>query len=177
MSFDVLTGKIRMWSAQRDLDKADPRLQLLKLVEEVGELTDALLRDNTYEIRDALGDILVVLTILAQQLELDLVDCLEESYLEIRNRRGKTVDGVFIKEEMKRQPIDFMEMVAMMLLEKDITLSEAAEKMEIKESDFIGVITEKTAINFGFVRKLRDRVFPDMPLWFFEGLYKENADD
>lgn len=101
MDLDLLIDRIRYWSIKKGLDKADLKIQLLKLEEEVGELIGALLRENTLEIRDALGDILVVLTILAQQLELDLVDCLEEAYLEIKNRKGTLKNGVFIKENEK----------------------------------------------------------------------------
>jgi len=72
--------------------------QFMKLVEEVGELSNAILKDNKAEQIDALGDINVVLIILAEQLGFDLDTCLEYAYNEIKNRKGKTINGSFIKE-------------------------------------------------------------------------------
>jgi len=72
--------------------------QFMKLVEEVGELSNAMLKDNKAEQIDALGDCVVVLIILAEQLGFDLDTCLESAYNEIKNRKGKTINGSFIKE-------------------------------------------------------------------------------
>jgi NTP pyrophosphatase (non-canonical NTP hydrolase) len=72
--------------------------QFMKLVEEVGELSNAILKDDKAEQIDALGDIQVVLIILAEQLGFDLDTCLQCAYNEIKNRKGKTINGSFIKE-------------------------------------------------------------------------------
>jgi len=72
--------------------------QFMKLVEEVGELSNAMLKGNKTEQIDALGDINVVLIILAEQLGFDLDTCLQCAYDEIKNRKGKTINGTFIKE-------------------------------------------------------------------------------
>jgi len=72
--------------------------QFMKLVEEVGELSNAILKDDFKEQIDALGDIQVVLIILAEQLGFDLDTCLQCAYDEIKNRKGKTINGSFIKE-------------------------------------------------------------------------------
>ena len=45
-----------------------------------------------------MGDIFVTLIILCDQLNLDLVDCLARAYEKIKDRKGKTINGVFIKE-------------------------------------------------------------------------------
>jgi len=65
---------------------------------EVGELASAVAKDNEDATVDAIGDVLVTIIILSAQLELSPWYCLESAYEEIRNRKGKTVDGVFIKE-------------------------------------------------------------------------------
>lgn len=72
--------------------------QFMKLVEEVGELSNAMLKDNKTGIIDALGDVSVVLIILAEQLGFDLDTCLECAYNEIKDRKGQTLNGTFIKE-------------------------------------------------------------------------------
>jgi len=72
--------------------------QFMKLVEEVGELSNAMLKDNKAGIIDSLGDISVVLIILAEQLGFDLDTCLECAYNEIKDRKGQTLNGTFIKE-------------------------------------------------------------------------------
>ena len=67
-------------------------------MEEVGELSSALLKSNKPEQEDAIGDIQVVLIILSAQLGIDYKASLESAYEVIKNRKGKTVDGTFIKE-------------------------------------------------------------------------------
>jgi len=71
--------------------------QFMKLSEEVGELANAILKGNKMEQIDALGDIKVVITILAEQLGFDIDECEEIAYQEIKNRTGKTINGTFIK--------------------------------------------------------------------------------
>ena len=89
--------KVRKWAQDRGLD--DPELvksQFVKLVEEVGELASDIARGR--DPRDSIGDTLVVLTILAQQLDTDLSECLTVAYDQIKNRTGKMVNGVFVKD-------------------------------------------------------------------------------
>ena len=95
---DDLITLIEQWSTDRDLHKAESRTQLLKTVEEVGELTTSLLRDDRDGVIDGLGDVFVTLVILAQQQELSLYDCVICAYSEIKDRKGQTVNNVFIKE-------------------------------------------------------------------------------
>lgn len=93
-----LSNKIRQWATDRDLHNADPVYQLAKLTEEVGELSSAITRRNIGEQIDAIGDINVVMEILCMQLKLDYEDCKHIAYDEIKDRKGKTVNGTFIKE-------------------------------------------------------------------------------
>jgi len=72
--------------------------QFMKLSEEVGELANAILKRNKIEQIDALGDIKVVITILAEQLGFDIDECEEIAYQEIKNRTGKTLNGTFLKD-------------------------------------------------------------------------------
>ena len=91
--------KILEWAKERDLLKPENvTKQCLKLTEEVGEVASAILKSKRDEQIDAIGDIQVVLIILAEQLGLDYDKCLEEAYMTIQHRTGKTVTGTFIKD-------------------------------------------------------------------------------
>lgn len=72
--------------------------QLIKLYEETGELSSAILKNDDDEIKDALGDIGVVMIILCNQLGYDFDECIKGAYNEIKDRKGKNVNGTFIKE-------------------------------------------------------------------------------
>jgi NTP pyrophosphatase (non-canonical NTP hydrolase) len=69
------------------------------VLEEVGETAGALLKGNETEIKDGIGDSFVTLIILSKQLGLSPTECLEAAWNEIKDRTGKTVDGVFVKNE------------------------------------------------------------------------------
>ena len=97
---DELTVKIQQWAVARNLYDADPHKQILKLGEEFGELCQALAKNRKPAmIKDAIGDMYVVLTILALQLDLDIEDCVAMAYDEIKDRTGKMINGVFVKED------------------------------------------------------------------------------
>ena len=98
MSMNELVKSVEGWSKDKGLDKADPRAQFLKVVEEVGEVAAAMARNDRHELIDGIGDVVVTLVILAQQHGLDLEDCLDCAWGEIANRTGKMQDGVFIKD-------------------------------------------------------------------------------
>jgi len=69
-----------------------------KMVSEVGELCDAIIKDDKNGQIDGIGDVLVTLIILSHQLGYDVEDCLMVAYNEIKNRKGETINGTFIKE-------------------------------------------------------------------------------
>ena len=95
----LIERKVIEWANERGLIKEENATkQLLKLTEEVGELASALLKGNPYETIDAIGDIQVVLIILCEQLNINYSQALESAYNEIKERKGKTVNGTFIKE-------------------------------------------------------------------------------
>ena len=72
--------------------------QLDKLAEEHNELIDAIAADNAEEIADAIGDMQVVLIILAELMGMSAYESLCKAYGVIAQRSGKMVDGVFVKD-------------------------------------------------------------------------------
>lgn len=96
---DELIWQVEKWSKDKKLDEAESSKQMLKVVEEVGEVASALARGQVDELRDGIGDVVVTLIILAQQNDMDLYECLNQAYNEIANRKGQTVNGVFVKDE------------------------------------------------------------------------------
>ena len=96
---DRLVQAVEKWSIDRNLHEADSTRQLLKTFEEASEIGEALTKDRPEELKDGIGDTVVTLIILAQQNGLTLEECLETAYNEIADRKGKTVNGVFVKEE------------------------------------------------------------------------------
>lgn len=92
------TDRIRTWAIGRGLDESNPRDQFIKLQEETGEIAAALLKDKPDELKDGIGDAFVVLTILAMQLGTSIEECARLAYEEIKDRKGKMIDGVFVKE-------------------------------------------------------------------------------
>ncbi|HAP5568138.1 MazG-like family protein [Enterococcus faecalis] len=93
-----LVKLIEKWAREKNLDIAEPEKQMLKVVEEVGEVAAALARNNKNDLRDGIGDVVVTLVILAIQNDMDLYECLNQAYNEIKDRKGKNVNGVFVKE-------------------------------------------------------------------------------
>lgn len=94
-----LTDKIRVWAIMRNLDDAEPLKQVLKLVEEMGELAEGLAKNRPDEVVDAIGDMFVVLTILAMQLDTSIEVCVQQAYNEIKDRKGKLLNGIYVKED------------------------------------------------------------------------------
>jgi len=92
---------IRKWADDRDLvKKGNSHTQYVKLMEEAGELADALLKNNRKEIYDAIGDMIVVLTNLASLEDMKIEDCIDFAYNEISNRKGKMINGTFVKQTL-----------------------------------------------------------------------------
>lgn len=96
---------IIQWGREKRLD--DPKAQLNKVIEEVGEIAHEITR-NHYdlealeqpdELYDAIGDSFVTLIILADILNMDPVACMELAYDAIKDRKGETSNGTFVKGE------------------------------------------------------------------------------
>ena len=90
---------IREWADERGLyDKGDPKTQYIKLMEETGEIGRAILKNDTDEIIDGIGDAVVVLTNLAELIGVPIEECIQEAYNVISKRKGKMVNGTFVKD-------------------------------------------------------------------------------
>ena len=90
---------IRQWAEDRGLyDKGDSKTQFLKLQEESGELSKALLHDDQEEVIDAIGDMVVVLTNLAHLRGVHIETCIASAYNVINKRTGKMINGTFVKD-------------------------------------------------------------------------------
>jgi phosphoribosyl-ATP pyrophosphohydrolase len=98
-NFDELITNVIGWADDKGILVEDnaPK-QMLKVVEEVGETAGALLKDDRVELIDGIGDSFVTLIILSMQLGLHPSECLEAAWNEIKDRKGKTENGVFIKQ-------------------------------------------------------------------------------
>ena|SRR5687767_1417463 len=95
MQFD----NIRAWARARNLiSGSTPHAQMLKTVEELGETAGAIARGNLSGVKDGIGDCIVCLTILAAQHDMDIEDCIAAAWEEIKDRKGRMENGVFIKE-------------------------------------------------------------------------------
>lgn len=106
---DLQWGQLELnvvrWAGEKGIlvRSAAPK-QMIKVVEEVGELAREVLKSERQiaprrELKDAIGDVLVTIIILAHQMGLDPEECLAMAYNEISGRTGRTVNGVFVKDE------------------------------------------------------------------------------
>ena len=90
---------IRTWATDKGIYKSgDSKTQYLKLMEEAGELAEALLKNDETEVIDAIGDMVVVLTNLAKLRGHNIEDCVTSAYDVIKSRKGKMVNGTFVKD-------------------------------------------------------------------------------
>lgn len=99
MDLNILTTNIQQWAKDRGLNTAEPDKQTIKLGEEYGELCQGMSKKNLDQVIDSIGDMYVVLVILAEQLGLSIEDCIEQAYEEVKDRRGRMIDGNYIKQE------------------------------------------------------------------------------
>lgn len=98
---DTLITAINLWAWERNLiNGSNPASQAVKLMEEVGELAGGICKNNADVIKDSIGDAFVVLVILAAQMGWSMEECVEAAYNEIKERKGKMVNGVFVKGEV-----------------------------------------------------------------------------
>lgn len=100
-TFEELHRNVVEWARQRKILRySTPEAQLLKTVEELGELAAAMNKSKRGELVDAYGDVLVTLIIGSHIAGVDLVNALECAWLEIKDRKGElNLAGVFVKED------------------------------------------------------------------------------
>ena len=100
MSYADVEMKIIQWSeARKIIPNSTPQAQLLKAVEEMGELAAATIRNNRPSIEDSIGDVMVCLVNYCALQDINLVTCMENAYDEIKHRKGyMNTSGQFVKE-------------------------------------------------------------------------------
>ena len=97
LEFDTLVNKVINWHQDRNLiDGSSDKDQALKLLQELGELSDSICKGG--DIKDDIGDMLVVMLNICERNDVSLFDCLKVAYNDIKDRKGKMVDGIFVKE-------------------------------------------------------------------------------
>lgn len=122
MNFEELRENVEQWAEDKDLlHSENAEKQFMKFIEEVFEFKtemDILVRYRNYyrenpqkkipkaeheritkKAKLEMGDIIITLIVLCNQLHIDCVECLQLAYDKISKRHGKTIDGIFIKEE------------------------------------------------------------------------------
>ena len=97
-TLDQLVEQVQQWSIDKDLHNGNSDRQAFKFYEEAGEVASALSRGQMDALKDGIGDTVVTLIILAQQHDMTLQECLQYAYDEIKGRKGKTINGTFVKE-------------------------------------------------------------------------------
>ena len=90
---------VRWAEARKIIPNSTPATQLLKAVSEMGELADATIKNDKDGILDAVGDVMVCLVNYCALQNINLVDCMQVAYDQIKNRKGTLLlNGVFVKE-------------------------------------------------------------------------------
>ncbi len=99
-TYAELEMKIIRWAENRRIiPNSTPSTQLLKLMSELGELSDATIKNDRANITDGVGDVMVCLINYCALQDIDLVTCMGLAYDEIKNRKGTLLpNGVFVKE-------------------------------------------------------------------------------
>ena len=99
LSFDAIASNVMKWAFEHGIfAKSTQKDQFTKTVEEVGEIAAAIARGDKDALKDAIGDTAITLIILAQLSDLDLLECINEAWSAIAERKGAMVDGIFVKE-------------------------------------------------------------------------------
>lgn len=103
-----LIDKVNDWAISHGLDKGNPKVEWMKVTEEVGEIRDVFLKphdfaDPEWSLKDAIGDSIVTLIVLCLQLGYDVEECLTIAYNDIKDRQGVMIDDNFVKTKT-RQP-------------------------------------------------------------------------
>lgn len=102
LSLNSYAALIETWAQDKGiLDKATPITQLAKLAEEVGEVAKAITRGDLENAKEELGDVFVVITIMAALLKFPVDEAVKTAYDKISKRSGEMKDGVFVKSEEK----------------------------------------------------------------------------
>jgi len=97
MEIELLIGQVEQWHQDRNLiDGATDKDQVMKLLQEMGELSDNVCKGK--DIRDDLGDMMVVMINIMKRNNITMEECLAVAYDDIKDRKGVMIDGIFVKE-------------------------------------------------------------------------------
>ena len=105
-TFSDLITKVNEWAISHGLDKGNPKIEWMKVTEEVGEIRDVFLKPNDFDdpemaLKDAIGDSIVTLVVLCLQLDYDVEECLKIAYNNIKDRKGVMIDDNFVKSKTR----------------------------------------------------------------------------
>jgi NTP pyrophosphatase (non-canonical NTP hydrolase) len=96
-TLDTLINRVVKWHYDRNLiEGSTDKDQTLKLAQELGELSDSVCKKKS--VADDIGDMIVVLINIAERNNLSLLHCLKIAWDDIKDRKGKMINGVFVKE-------------------------------------------------------------------------------
>ena len=98
MKSEITTNIINWAQLKGILQNSTPQNQFIKLIEELGELSQGIQKAKEDDIKDAIGDCVVVLTILAEMYGMPIDECVWSAYNEIKGRTGTMQNGVFKKD-------------------------------------------------------------------------------
>jgi NTP pyrophosphatase (non-canonical NTP hydrolase) len=100
MTLNELEPAIREWLEDRMIfPNSSAQTQCMKAVSEMGELADAIIKNDRNGAYDAIGDVAVCLIAVSMFLGFTFEECLEFAYNQIKNRKGRLLpNGVFVKE-------------------------------------------------------------------------------
>lgn len=100
MTLEELERNIYKWGVERGiLVNGQVSTQVLKLTSELGELADNIAKGRHEAAKDDIGDMIVVLIMVADLIGTDITTCLEVAYNDIKDRKGYLNEhGVFVKE-------------------------------------------------------------------------------
>ena len=99
------TKNIISWGYDRNIiGGSSPKDQFCKLVQEIGEVSEAICKEDRQDLIDAVGDVYVVLAMICEMNDISIYECAEAAYNEIAPRKGVMFDGVFVKSTDKEYP-------------------------------------------------------------------------
>lgn len=104
MKYEELEIKVLEWAKDKGiLDKSNPIKQIVKTQEELTETLIALVDKDEAEIKDGIGDMLVTIIILSKLCNFTPTECLEAAYNVIKERSGRMIDGLFVKDDITKK--------------------------------------------------------------------------
>lgn len=100
MSYEITEMEVVRWGEKRGIiQNSDSKTQLLKAFSEMGELADAISKRERNGIIDGIGDVIVCLTMVAAIEDIDVKQCFQSAFLEIKDRKGYLNEhGIWIKD-------------------------------------------------------------------------------